>query len=133
MVYYQPFKSILKIVFGTDKTNIIHKCFCQGVKDKCRGFGYVTFALAEDAKKAKDSELAITGRKVKIAFSDKRPRQKPRNKKGGDEGTDNRRNIHRSVSGTHRGQAWLLEYILSGSYIALYILVRGFCTSWGEG
>ena len=55
-------------------------------KDKskgCRGFGYVVFAISEDAAKALNTEIVVGGRKVSVSLADKKPRQrdnyKPKN------------------------------------------------------
>ncbi|XP_013421766.1 RNA-binding protein 28 isoform X2 [Lingula anatina] len=50
---------------------------CFVVKDndnpnRCRGFGYVTFSLREDAVKAKDEVKAVNARKLHITFADKK-------------------------------------------------------------
>ncbi|XP_028391945.1 RNA-binding protein 28-like [Dendronephthya gigantea] len=55
----------------------VKRCFV--VKDKanpnkCRGFGYVTFALKEDALQAQEKVRQINGRKLFITFSNKKPR-----------------------------------------------------------
>ena len=42
--------------------------------NKCRGFGYVTFALKEDAIQAQEKIRQINGRKLFITFSNKKPR-----------------------------------------------------------
>ena len=41
---------------------------------QCRGFGYVTFALKEDAVQAQEKIRQINGRKLFITFSNKKPR-----------------------------------------------------------
>eukprot|EP00058_Branchiostoma_floridae_P003821 XP_002589309.1 hypothetical protein BRAFLDRAFT_97369 [Branchiostoma floridae] len=59
----------------------IKECFVvrePGVTDKCRGFGYVTFALREDAVKAKDQPVTLQGRKVVVSFADKKPKKRKR-------------------------------------------------------
>ena len=53
-------------------------CFFSGAKDTCRGFGYVTFALAEDAQKAMDTLKTFKGRQIKVSFAEKKPRHKKR-------------------------------------------------------
>ena len=49
-----------------------------GRKGLCRGFGYVTFALAEDAEKAKDAVKTFGGRQLSICFADKKPKHEKR-------------------------------------------------------
>lgn len=44
----------------------------------CRGFGYVTFALAEDAERAKTVVKTFGGRQVNICFADKKPKHEKR-------------------------------------------------------
>eukprot|EP00795_Rhopilema_esculentum_P001199 gene1199-15565_t len=64
----------------------IKRCFVVKDRDKskgCRGFGYVVFAISEDAAKALDTEIVVGGRKVSVSLADKKPRQrdnyKPKN------------------------------------------------------
>ncbi|CAH1251114.1 RBM19 [Branchiostoma lanceolatum] len=57
----------------------IKECFVvrePGVTDTCRGFGFVTFALREDAVKAKDQPVSVQGRKVLVSFADKKPKKR---------------------------------------------------------
>ena len=54
-------------------------CFLQLIypienPKQCRGFGYVTFALKEDAVQAQEKIRQINGRKLFITFSNKKPR-----------------------------------------------------------
>ena len=51
----------------------------------CRGFGYVTFALSEDAEKAKDTLKTYKGRQLSICFADKKPRHEKSKIKHGEE------------------------------------------------
>jgi RNA recognition motif-containing protein len=48
--------------------------FSAANPNKCRGFGYVTFALNEDAIQAQQKIRQINGRKLFITFSNKKPR-----------------------------------------------------------
>ena len=63
-------------------SNHITCCFCfvffSGAKDTCRGFGYVTFALAEDAQRAMETLKTFKGRQIKVSFAEKKPRHKKR-------------------------------------------------------
>ncbi|XP_078000315.1 RNA-binding protein 28-like [Glandiceps talaboti] len=58
----------------------LKRCFV--VKNKgaaeCRGFGYVTFALKDDAEKAKTSTVRMEGRKLLIDFANKEYKTKKR-------------------------------------------------------
>ena len=56
----------------------------------------MTFALAEDASKAKECGAAASGRKLKIEFANKRPRQQGRKSKRGNEFISNK--FRKSVS-----------------------------------
>ncbi|XP_060596942.1 RNA-binding protein 28-like [Ruditapes philippinarum] len=51
----------------------IKQCFIVNdkVSGKSRGFGYVKFTLLEDAKKAKEGNINIEGRKVSVDYADK--------------------------------------------------------------
>ena len=58
-----------------------------GAKNLCRGFGYVTFALAEDAQQAIDVVKKFGGRQLNISFADKKPKHEKRKlKQGGSTG-----------------------------------------------
>ncbi|XP_071943296.1 RNA-binding protein 28-like isoform X2 [Antedon mediterranea] len=63
----------------------LKRCFVvrdKGVKDKCRGFGYVTFASREDAEKATHAHKSINGRKLVVKFADrKNVKDKPKKRK----------------------------------------------------
>ena len=50
----------------------------SGKKGLCRGFGYVTFALAEDAEKAINAIKTFGGRQLSICFADKKPKHEKR-------------------------------------------------------
>ena len=65
-----PVLSILSILF-------------LGAKNLCRGFGYVTFALAEDAQRAIDVVKKFGGRQLNICFADKKPKHEKRKLKQG--------------------------------------------------
>ena len=47
----------------------------------CRGFGYVTFVLPEDATKALNAGINLNGRKIAVSVADKKPRQRDNYKK----------------------------------------------------
>lgn len=47
----------------------------------CRGFGYVTFALADDAQRAIDVVKTFGGRQLNICFADKKPKHEKRKMK----------------------------------------------------
>ena len=47
----------------------------------CRGFGYVTFALADDAQKAIDVVKTFGGRQISVCFADKKPKHEKRKMK----------------------------------------------------
>ena len=49
----------------------------------CRGFGYVTFALADDAQKAIDVVKTFGGRQLSVCFADKKPKHEKRKMKQG--------------------------------------------------
>ncbi|XP_072165470.1 RNA-binding protein 28-like [Diadema setosum] len=73
---YSTTKEDLENVFG--EIGPLKKCFVvtdKGVKDKCRGFGYVTFALKDDAEKAVNSSKSLQGRKLKVSFADRKPKR----------------------------------------------------------
>ncbi|XP_078582455.1 RNA-binding protein 28-like isoform X3 [Branchiostoma floridae x Branchiostoma japonicum] len=76
---YTTTKDKLEEIFS--EAGPIKECFVvrePGVTDKCRGFGYVTFALREDAVKAKDQPVTLQGRKVVVSFADKKPKKRKR-------------------------------------------------------
>lgn len=56
-------------------------CFYIGKKGLCRGFGYVTFALTDDAEKAKTAVKTYGGRQLSICFADKKPKHEKRKRK----------------------------------------------------
>ncbi|XP_033629872.1 RNA-binding protein 28-like isoform X1 [Asterias rubens] len=84
---YSATKEHLEEVFSD--IGPVKKCFVitdTGVKDKCRGFGYVTFALREDADKAVTAHLSLAQRKLFISYSRRKdPRKKEKPKKDEDE------------------------------------------------
>lgn len=57
-----------------------------GAKSLCRGFGYVTFALADDAQKAIDVVKTFGGRQLSVCFADKKPKHEKRKRKQGRNG-----------------------------------------------
>ena len=61
-----------------------------GSRGLCRGFGYVTFVLAEDAKKAINDVKTFGGRQLSICFSDKKPKHEKRKHKQDEDDDDNR-------------------------------------------
>ena len=54
----------------------------------CRGFGYVTFALADDAQKAIDVVKKFGGRQLSVCFADKKPKHEKRKMKQEGNGED---------------------------------------------
>ena len=52
-----------------------------GAKSLCRGFGYVTFAFADDAQKAIDVVKTFGGRQLSVCFADKKPKHEKRKMK----------------------------------------------------
>ncbi|XP_019634538.1 PREDICTED: RNA-binding protein 28-like [Branchiostoma belcheri] len=69
----------------------IKECFVvrePGVTDKCRGFGFVTFALREDAVKARAQPVMVQGRKVLVSFADKKPKKRKKEEQTEQEGED---------------------------------------------
>ncbi|XP_078662894.1 RNA-binding protein 28-like isoform X2 [Branchiostoma floridae x Branchiostoma belcheri] len=69
----------------------IKECFVvrePGVTDKCRGFGFVTFALREDAVKARAQPVTVQGRKVVVSFADKKPKKRKKEEQTEQEGED---------------------------------------------
>eukprot|EP00057_Strongylocentrotus_purpuratus_P003172 XP_003726085.1 PREDICTED: RNA-binding protein 28 [Strongylocentrotus purpuratus] len=82
---YSATKDDLESLFG--EIGPLKQCFVvtdKGVKDKCRGFGYVTFAVRDDAEKAFKSTHALVGRKIRVDYADRKPSRKgaPREIKG---------------------------------------------------
>nr|XP_054774952.1 RNA-binding protein 28-like isoform X2 [Lytechinus pictus] len=73
----------LESLFG--EIGPLKQCFVvtdRGVKDKCRGFGYVTFALRDDAEKALKASHSVEGRKLRVDYADRKPRKgTPKEKK----------------------------------------------------
>ena len=61
-----------------------------GSRGLCRGFGYVTFVLAEDAEKAINNVKTFGGRQLSICFSDKKPKHEKRKHKQDEDDDDNR-------------------------------------------
>lgn len=59
-----------------------------GAKSLCRGFGYVTFALADDAPKAIDVVKTFGGRQLSVCFADKKPKHEKRKMKQGENPED---------------------------------------------
>ncbi|XP_072045384.1 LOW QUALITY PROTEIN: RNA-binding protein 28-like [Amphiura filiformis] len=62
----------------------IKSCFVvkeRGVSDKCRGFGFVTYADRADAEKAIASSKSLDGRKLHCKYADKKPPSNFGNKK----------------------------------------------------
>ncbi|XP_068722511.1 RNA-binding protein 28-like [Montipora capricornis] len=55
----------------------------NGKTDQCRGFGYVIFALPEDAEKAASAVKTFRGRKLGVCFANKKPKQEKRKFKPG--------------------------------------------------
>ena len=53
-------------------------CSISDVKNSCRGFGYVTFALAEDAQRAIDVVKSFGGRQLSVCFANKKPKHEKR-------------------------------------------------------
>ncbi|XP_078364761.1 RNA-binding protein 28-like isoform X2 [Oculina patagonica] len=53
----------------------------KGAKSLCRGFGYVTFALADDAQRAIDVVKTFGGRQLSVCFADKKPKHEKRKMK----------------------------------------------------
>ena len=49
----------------------------------CRGFGYVTFALVDDAQRAIDVVKKFGGRQLSVCFADKKPKHEKRKMKQG--------------------------------------------------
>ena len=49
----------------------------------CRGFGYVTFALADDAQRAIDVVKTFGGRQLSVCFANKKPKHEKRKMKHG--------------------------------------------------
>ena len=69
------------------KYQILNRCtfvFLPGIKNSCRGFGYVTFALAEDAQRAKDVVKTFGGRQLTVCFANKKPKHEKRRVKRGE-------------------------------------------------
>ncbi|XP_062503994.1 uncharacterized protein LOC134180824 [Corticium candelabrum] len=48
----------------------------RGVRDKCRGFGYVTFTTQELAESAVKQSIKMKGRLINLSLADKRPLKK---------------------------------------------------------
>ncbi|KAL4232449.1 RNA-binding protein 28 [Mactra antiquata] len=70
----------------------IKQCFIVKEKgsEKSRGFGYVTYSLFEDAKKAKESKVSLDGRQVTIEYADNsRKKRTPRKTKDEESNVDN--------------------------------------------
>ena len=57
--------------------------FILGKTDQCRGFGYVIFALPEDAEKAASAVKTFRGRRLGVCFANKKPKQEKRKFKPG--------------------------------------------------
>lgn len=59
-------------------SDITEITFCSFVDSSrsCRGFGYVTFVIPEDAIKAQNAGITISGRTVLVSIADKKPRQR---------------------------------------------------------
>ncbi|XP_064629377.1 RNA-binding protein 28-like [Lineus longissimus] len=71
----------LEDIFGN--IGPLKKCFVvkEKGKDICKGYGYVTFSLQDDANKAKTNVKIVGGRKVQIDFADKKSKRKQQIKK----------------------------------------------------
>ena len=65
----------------------------------CRGFGYVTFVMQEDAAKSLAAKIQIGTRKLQLSVADKKPRQRDNYKKKPIEGMSLRclKNLTRNV------------------------------------
>ena len=48
----------------------------RGVREKCRGFGYVTFTKPEEAEEAIKKQIKLKGRVLSLGLADKRPPKK---------------------------------------------------------
>ncbi|XP_033101849.1 RNA-binding protein 28-like [Anneissia japonica] len=86
----------------------LKRCFLvrdRGVKDKCRGFGYVTFASREDAVKAIHANKSLNGRKLVVKFADRKSVKKVNELKKGkkvteegeSEDEEENENIHKDI------------------------------------
>ncbi|KAJ8314554.1 hypothetical protein KUTeg_006704 [Tegillarca granosa] len=60
----------------------IKQCFVVKNKDseKCKGYGYVTFSLFDDAEKAKEKIKSLDGRKLYISYADRKKDEKKKKK-----------------------------------------------------
>ncbi|CAH1799491.1 unnamed protein product, partial [Owenia fusiformis] len=62
----------------------LKKCFVVKDKDSkhpCRGYGYVTFSMSDDAEKAQTDVKSLDGRKLFVSFADRKIDQKKKGKK----------------------------------------------------
>ena len=83
--YIMSSYNLCNVIFSVllKKTDNLICCLHVGAKGLCRGFGYVTFALGEDAERAKNVIKTFGGRQLNISFADKRPRHEKRKPKQG--------------------------------------------------
>lgn len=52
--------------------------FILGQTEGCRGFGFVVFALVEDAQKAVNTVTTLHGRRLFMCFANKKPKREKR-------------------------------------------------------
>ena len=91
-------------------TNGFNNYSLIGSRGLCRGFGYVTFVLAEDAEKAINNVKTFGGRQLSICFSDKKPKHEKRKHKQGEDDDDDNREQQESASESNRRSCYLLFF-----------------------
>ena len=84
--------------------------FILGQTEGCRGFGFVVFALAEDAQKAVNTVTTLHGRQLVLCFANKKPKRKKRKLKQGENTVDESHDKH-----AKDGQSKLTDFLIKYS------------------
>ena len=83
--------------------------FILGQTEGCRGFGFVVFALAEDAQKAVNTVTTLHGRRLFMCFANKKPKREKRKLKQDENAVDDSDEKH-AKDGQSKHTDFLIKY-----------------------
>ena len=84
----------LQIIYALLLSLLTTQGFILGQTEGCRGFGFVTFALLEDAQKAVNTVTTFHGRRLGVCFANKRPKHEKRKFKQDENAVDEGHDKH---------------------------------------